>query len=508
MNVDELASSMRSFHDARTEAEVFSALYRICASLLGSVDLIGFSMTRSGRALRNVITIGTPECLDKAAETFADWLVAGEALPDGLANDGKVIAERLVCGERLVGGFVMTGHWIDEEKARDTLALILPICALSLSACQQQRLSEVVLEALEESEEAISLYDADEGIIFSNAAYHRVFPHLPEPADLLGQTHLALYRMDLEAGIIDDPLARSDPDAYLAERRRLSEALVTRQREIQTLSGKTYIYTRSRSRTGATMSRRIDITDQALTEARLRDRERELQVMAFHDPLTGLANRAYFLDLIVRLQSLLKKGELGQVAALVIDLNEFKFINDTHGHDAGDAVLREVAARIAGLVPGGDAVVRLGGDEFVIVSGRAQTVEDLGALAERILLALSRPIQHQDLVLTTGASIGIALHTGTDGNLDDLITDADLAMYEVKKRKCSAYLLFDPVMRSSMLERLALLESLRGALDRREFELHYQPQFDTQTSTLVGFEALVRWRHPERGLVSRVCSFR
>lgn len=360
----------------------------------------------------------------------------------------------------------------------------------------------MVLEALEESEEAISFYDANDGIVFTNEAYHRVFPHYPEPARLLGRSHLDLYRMDLDAGIIDDPLAKSDPEGYLAGRKQMAETLVTRQREIQKISARTYIYTRSRSNTGATMSRRIDITEQALTEARLRERERELHTLAFQDPLTGLFNRAYLLNLIDDQQTRMREGTLAQMAVFLVDLNGFKFINDTYGHDCGDLVLKAVAQRLSRMMGEGDAVVRLGGDEFVIVIERALETRELAAVADAIIAQLTRPIEHADLVLTTGTSVGIARRVGSDADLSTVIADADLAMYDVKKMKCSAYMFFDPAMRSSMIERLSLLEDLRNALSAGEFELYYQPQFSTRKSDLVGFEALVRWRHPRRGLVS------
>jgi diguanylate cyclase (GGDEF)-like protein len=282
----------------------------------------------------------------------------------------------------------------------------------------------------------------------------------------------------------------------------MAELLVTRQREIQKISARTYIYTRSRSNTGATMSRRIDITEQALTEARLRERERELHTLAFQDPLTGLFNRAYLLDLIDGQQNRMREGALAQMAVFLVDLNGFKFINDTYGHDCGDFVLKTVAQRLTRMVADSDAVVRLGGDEFVVVIERALTARELAALADAIIAELTRPIERADLVLTTGTSVGIALRAGPDADLNTVIADADLAMYDVKKMKCSAYMFFDPGMRTSMIERLSLLEDLRNALPAGEFELYYQPQFSTRMSDLVGFEALVRWRHPKRGLVS------
>lgn len=505
---EEFVGAVANLHDARTERGIFSAFHAACETVVGPLRLAGYVVARNGETVRDVAEIGDPglSCSAGASgilPSVTDWLVGGKDFPSLRSEEGApIVGYRLISGTRVVGGVILTGRGLAHERAQRRCSRLTRFCAVAITAYHQRRLSQMVLEALEESEEAISFYDANDGIVFTNEAYHRVFPHYPEPARLLGRSHLDLYRMDLDAGIIDDPLAKSDPEAYLAGRRQMAETLVTRQREIQKISARTYIYTRSRSNTGATMSRRIDITEQALTEARLRERERELHTLAFQDPLTGLFNRAYLLNLIEDQQNRMRDGALAQMAVFLVDLNGFKFINDTYGHDCGDLVLKVVAQRLRGMMSKGDAVVRLGGDEFVIVIERALETRELAALADDIIAELTRPIEHADLVLTTGTSVGIARRAGYDADLSTVIADADLAMYDVKKMKCSAYMFFDPGMRSSMIERLSLLEDLRNALSAGEFELYYQPQFSTRKSDLVGFEALVRWRHPRRGLVS------
>jgi len=500
---EEFVGAVASMQEAQSEQAIFSAFHVACESVVRPLSLWGYVVARNGQTVRQVAEIGEIALPPGALFSVTDWLVNGAEFPASETADGSpILAHPLISGGRVVGGVIIAGRSLAHERGRHRCRRLTHFCAAALVSYHQQRLSQLVLEALEESEEAISFYDANDGIIFTNDAYHRVFPHYPEPAQLLGRSHLELYRMDLDAGIIDDPLAKSDPEAYLAGRRQMAERLVTRQREVQKIGAKTYIYTRSRSQIGATMSRRIDITEQALTEARLRERERELHTLAFQDRLTGLFNRAYLLNLIDELQQRMREGQLDEMAVFLVDLNGFKFVNDTYGHDCGDFILKTVARRVSDVLAQEDAVVRLGGDEFVVVFQRALAPSELGAIADAIIVELARPVEYGDLVLRTGASIGIARRAGCAADLGTVIADADLAMYEVKKMKCSAYIFFDPGMRVRTLERLNLLEDLRNALREGEFELYYQPQFGTRTSRLVGFEALVRWRHPRRGLVS------
>jgi diguanylate cyclase (GGDEF)-like protein len=500
---EEFVGAVANLHEAESEQDIFLAFHAACESVAGPLALCGYVVARNGKTVREVAQVGDLNLPAGTALPNTDWLIEGVEFPiSQAANGSPILAQPLVSGARVVGGVILAGSGLVSPESRLRCSRLTRFCAGAIVAFHERRLSQMVLEALEESEEAISFYDANDGIVFTNNAYHRVFPHYPEPSQLLGRNHLDLYRMDLDAGIIDDPLARNDPEAYLAKRKQMAEVLVARQREIQKISSKTYIYTRSRSNTGATMSRRIDISEQASTEARLRERERELHILAFQDPLTGLFNRAYLLNLIGDLQNRMREGSLKQMAVFLVDLNGFKFVNDTYGHDCGDFVLKVVAQRLSKIVWEGDAVVRLGGDEFVIIFERALVPAELAATADAIIAELAQPVEYGDVVLTTGTSVGIAVRAGKDADLGTVIADADLAMYEVKKMKCSAHMFFDPGMRTGMLERLNLLEDLRNALREGEFELYYQPQFSTAMPHLVGFEALVRWHHPTRGLVS------
>ncbi len=484
--------------------EAFAVVHAACEASFGPVSLDGWAVAQDGRSVRHVARFGSHPTA--ALADVENWLLRGGA-PASLAGPAggavDVVARRLRSGRRVVGGVRIAGAGFGAAERR-RCADFARLAAGTIAALGQKRLTHMVLEALEQSEEAISFYDEADGIIFTNGAYHRVFPHYPDPAHLVGRRHLDLYRMDIEAGAIDDPLAREDPEAYLAERARIMRTLVDRHREIQRIRGRTYIYARSRSKTGATLSRRIDITEQAATEAKLREREKELHALAFRDPLTGLHNRAFLRERLKHLERLFAKGALAGLAVFLVDLDDFKAVNDTYGHEWGDHVLRTVADRLlsAAAEAGGGGVVRLGGDEFVVLIERAVEDEKLTIVGERIITDLSASIERAGVAIRIGASIGIAQRSGRDADVASIVSDADLAMYEAKKQKGSAYHFFAPGLRAATIDRLRLVDDVRSALQRGEFELHYQPEFAVATGRLVGFEALARWRRSNDGPVS------
>ena len=225
----------------------------------------------------------------------------------------------------------------------------------------------------------------------------------------------------------------------------------------------------------------------------------ELAHQATHDPLTGLANRTLFLD---RLELALVDTEgAGPSGVLFIDVDDFKMVNDALGHIAGDGLLREVAQRLSAAARPEDTCARLGGDEFAVLMAAPVTVADARCVGDAILGALRRPIAVElDDGVTVAASVGIVVSGGGE-SAEQVMRNADLAMYEAKRAGKGRYALFEEGMLSAAIDRLALREDLHRALDTDELINEYQPIFDLATGDVVGAEALVRWRHPTRGVL-------
>jgi len=229
--------------------------------------------------------------------------------------------------------------------------------------------------------------------------------------------------------------------------------------------------------------------------------EAELTHQAFHDTVTGLANRALFGER-VRHAIARSRREGHSLAVIFLDLDDFKTINDSLGHAAGDEVLVEVARRLDSTVRGGDTAARFGGDEFAVLLEDVDDSQDAADAAQRILEVLALPIRasHKDLALR--ASLGISVALPDDARTaEELIRDADAAMYIAKHEGKNGYRLFEPTMHAGVLERLELRTDLQRAIATEQLELHYQPVVRLTDGSVAGVEALLRWRHPERGMV-------
>jgi diguanylate cyclase (GGDEF)-like protein len=235
--------------------------------------------------------------------------------------------------------------------------------------------------------------------------------------------------------------------------------------------------------------------------------EARISYMAHHDALTGLASRPSFTEAIQAARTRL--DEHGHpFGVLMLDLDRFKAINDTMGHAAGDILLKEVARRLRNVSAAGDVVARLGGDEFAIITFGASIDSDqplrdgATALAGRLLDVINEPFLIDDKTVFVGTSIGIALAPDHGVQAEDLVKKADLALYRSKAKGRNVYNLFDPQMMLETSELHRLEADMRAGLSRSEFEVHYQPIIDARTKKIAGAEALVRWRHPEHGLIS------
>jgi diguanylate cyclase (GGDEF)-like protein/PAS domain S-box-containing protein len=242
----------------------------------------------------------------------------------------------------------------------------------------------------------------------------------------------------------------------------------------------------------------IALTTRDVTERK--DLEERLRHQAFHDPLTGLANRALFMDRI-RLAQTRSEATGAPLAVLFLDLDNLKTVNDSCGHEGGDSLLVAVGKRLEACVRHGDTVARLSGDEFAILLEGADSCRQAPRLADRVLASLREPVYINDRLLHTGVSIGIATtSTCTDGG-PELLQAADVAMYAAKTKGKGQYEVFRASHHSTHIDREQLRADLQQAFDEEQLVLHYQPIVDLTDGRVRGFEALLRWQHPVRGLV-------
>jgi len=228
--------------------------------------------------------------------------------------------------------------------------------------------------------------------------------------------------------------------------------------------------------------------------------EEQLTVQAFHDPLTGLPNRALFVERLARALGRRRYHARG-AAVVYLDLDDFKIVNDSLGHVEGDNLLRQVAVRLGEAVRPGDTAARLGGDEFALLLDDVDE-DSAVSVGTRAMAALSRPFELTEHAVRIGATVGIALSSSTRPDAVDMLRAADIAMYSAKAAGKGRVRVFEPSMHHEAAERLRLGVDIKGAVERGEFVLHYQPLVDLASGEVTGLEALLRWGHPELGLIS------
>jgi diguanylate cyclase (GGDEF)-like protein/PAS domain S-box-containing protein len=229
--------------------------------------------------------------------------------------------------------------------------------------------------------------------------------------------------------------------------------------------------------------------------------EEQLLHNAFHDALTGLPNRALFLDRLQHSITVSTRRANQRYAVLFLDMDRFKVVNDSLGHTVGDQLLIAMGQQLSECLRPGDTVARLGGDEFAVLLNNIGELKDAVDVAERIHSTLSAPLLVKGQELFASVSIGIAAGCDRYERPEQVLRDADIAMYQAKARGNACHEIFDPKMHANILDRLQLEADMRGALDHKEFIVFYQPIIDLTSHQLVGFEALVRWTHPKRGLI-------
>jgi diguanylate cyclase (GGDEF)-like protein len=355
-----------------------------------------------------------------------------------------------------------SGHDVD-ALVQDSFERISTSSTLAVASWMAGESLEVVRQAGQETWQ-----------IFGELAAHRA-------ASLHEVTRRCLYWRDAMAEVLRESATRLDaaPDA-------LSQALNILQLSLE-----------------FSLVRMCECfeTERRRTDEELKRREEELAFLATHDALTGLPNRTLILD---RVEQMLARSRRSQtpVAALFVDLDNFKSINDTLGHGVGDELLRAVAARLDGVVRAADTLGRLGGDEFVVISEEASLAAGPELIAERLLGALKQPFKlgaDKQTRLTVTASVGIA--GGDHTSAEEILRDADIAMYRAKWDGKNRYVVFETDMQDTLQNHMELEMDLREALEKDEFFLAYQPTIDLSDMNPTGVEALIRWKHPVRGVV-------
>jgi diguanylate cyclase (GGDEF)-like protein/PAS domain S-box-containing protein len=339
---------------------------------------------------------------------------------------------------------------------------------------------------VERSPDLIAVHQAGQ-VTYVNPAGARMLG-ASSPDELIGRSAHDFVHPD-DHPMLDARIA----SVHAGEEAGLSEIrMVTVDGDVIDVEAVTVPVTYAGGRASQVMAR--DVTDRKRAE-------RALAHQALHDHLTGLPNRLLLQDRLS--QALARCARSGcHVAVVFLDLDRFKVVNDSLGHEAGDRVLRAVSARIANVLRPADTLARFGGDEFVVVCDDVAGPAEATRIARRLLDALEDPVDEADGGVHVGASIGVALATNDDATAEGLVRDADAAMYRAKERGRGRIELFDEGMRSRLVTRLAEERRLRVAVAQEELDLHYQPVVALPGLEVVGVEGLVRWRHPERGVVA------
>ncbi|RZN08655.1 bifunctional diguanylate cyclase/phosphodiesterase [Bradyrhizobium genosp. SA-3] len=345
--------------------------------------------------------------------------------------------------------------------------------------------------AIDHMVEGLCMFDAEKRLVVCNERYARLY-RLPPELLRTGTSHTDIIRHRIVKGILKGDSSEGAAEQFISKLAALPfDAVSSRIDEFA--DGRLIRVTRQPMAGGGWVATHLDVTEQRRSEAKITH-------MAQHDALTDLPNRVLLRERMEHAIAVTRNGGL-DLAVLMLDLDRFKEVNDTLGHPAGDSLLRAVAARLRECTSETALIARLGGDEFAVIDYVTNPAVEAAALAENIRKALCEPFDLGDHRVTVGTSIGIAI-APRDGNDSDVIMkSADLALYSAKSGGRGAFRFFEPELDELMHARRNLERDMVDALAGRQFELHYQPFVSAATGKTIGFEALLRWHHPQRGLV-------
>ncbi|MFG1361341.1 bifunctional diguanylate cyclase/phosphodiesterase [Xanthobacter pseudotagetidis] len=396
-------------------------------------------------------------------------------------------------------------------------ALVLALRQRERAEEERARSAAVLANAVEAMSDGFAMWDQNDRLVTCNQRYRDLFSRL-SPFLVPGERFEDILRKGIEVG--QYPEAATDVEAFVAERlhwHRGGSGGIERLLP----DGRWVLMTERLTADGGIVGIRTDITDlktalaelaeanaratEAAAEARrqniaLRERESRIRFLAHHDDLTGLPNRILFRERVAEaLDTAFDQG--GQLALLYLDLDRFKDVNDTLGHPAGDALLRAAAERLTACVASPELVARLSGDEFAVISLAARQPQAAEELSRRIIAVLAEPYAVLGHAISISVSVGISVAPGAGTDADTLLKHADLALYQAKARGRGTLCVFAAEMDIHLRARLEMELDLSQALAKGQLELAYQPIFTVASGRLCGFEALLRWNHPRRGLI-------
>ena len=419
-------------------------------------------------------------------------VVAGLELPD---HHDRVLALDLAPPSRERRLLVIAGRAAPPEAIRASLRALAAQVALALERAalteevHRRRGEERFGSLVRHASDLITVIGLDGTISYQSPSIERLLGY--EPNDVTGQPFAELVHPN-DAGRVRQMLA--DGAAVAGDQPHVLQCALVHQDGTPQQFEINYTNLLEDEHVGGIVLNCRDISERKAFEE-------QLTHQAFHDPVTGLANRALFAER-VRHAIARSRREHNRIAVVFLDLDDFKTINDSLGHAAGDEVLAEVAKRLATSVRASDTAARFGGDEFALLLEDIEGVEEAADTAERVLESLAVPLRvgHKELSLRCSIGISVVSENAPAG-AEELIRDADAAMYRAKRDGKGSYRMFEPEMHQGVLARLELRTDLQRAIATEQLELHYQPVVRLDSGGICGVEALLRWRHPERGMI-------
>lgn len=485
-------SAQRTLTSRERELDVISGKLADQAQILGQIedsvittDLIGY-ITGWNQGAERLFGYTAEEAIGQnILFLYADEDEADEEMDPFLSGEREMVVRRRKKSGEVFWASVTLSVARDADGNPKTLIGYVRDISERLQKEESLRLYGRIFE---NSGEGILITDADEKILAVNRAFTEITGYSAD--EVIGNTpHM------LRSGRHDE--------AFYAEKRRALRESGYWQGEVWDRHKNGSIFPKWASISAVKNDKGVvthyfttftDISERVAAEERIRQ-------LAFYDTLTGLPNRSTLYSHMEQALVMARRNHFSG-ALMFIDLDRFKYVNDTLGHGAGDELIRRVAARLKTCLRGSDVIARLGGDEFVVALVDIAKVDDAAVVARKIQAVFSSPFLLDGHEISISASIGISIYP-TDGNsVEDLIKHADIAMYRAKEEGRSTYLFYSSEMNVRSLEKLEMESSLRRALDRQELLLHFQPQVDIHTGVIIGAEVLIRWKHPDLGMVS------